>query len=57
MTEQIETSDQSVSKYMGLGAAIAVKLMTGFCFGIGVISAVEVVDDFNHFFGALMSSK
>ena len=44
------------SKYTGLGAALAAELMTGFCFGIGVILAIGVVDGFNICVGTLVSS-
>ena len=41
-----ETSEQlrTPSTYTGLGAAIAAKLILGFWFGVGVISAVGVVE-------------
>ena len=44
------------SKYAGLRAAIAAKLMIGFWFGIGVILAIGVVDSLNYCAGALTSS-
>ena len=54
-----ETSDQlaTLSKYTGLGAAIAAELVTGFWFDIGVILAIGVADSLNHFIGALTSSS
>ena len=61
MVEEIETtdlmSDWPTSGHVGLGAAIAAKLMISFWFGIGVILAVGVVDGLNHFIGALKSGK
>ena len=45
------TSEQPTtpSKYACLGAAIAVELMIGFWFGVGVMLAAGVADDLNHF--------
>ena len=43
----------TLSKYTGLGAAIAAELMIGFWFGIGVILAVGVVDSLNYCIGQL----
>ena len=53
MSEQPATR----SKYVGLGAVVAAKLMIGFWFNIGVILAIGVADDLNHFIGALTSNK
>ena len=47
----------TLSKYAGLGAAMAAKLMIGFWFGIGVILAVGMVDSLNYCIGVLMSSS
>ena len=43
------------SKYEGLGAAMPAGLIIGFWFGIGLISAVGVVDGLNYCVGVLMS--
>ena len=45
------------SKYAGLGAAIAAKLMIDFQFVIGVILAVGVVDGLNYCVGAFTSGS
>ena len=45
------------SKYTGLWAAIAVKLMIGFWFGIVVIFTIGVVDSLTYWVGVLMSSS
>ena len=50
------TWNTSPSKYTGIGAAIATKLMIGFWFGIGVILAVGVVDSLNYCVEVLTSS-
>ena len=57
--EQMETSEQlaTPSKYAGLGAVIATKLMIGIWFGNGVILAIGVVDSLNYCTGALMSAS
>ena len=52
-----ETSKKPATKYAGLAAAMAAELMVGFWFGVGVISAVGVVDGLNYFLGALTSIK
>ena len=52
MSEKLE----NMSKFAGLGAAIAAELMIGFWFGIGVILAIGVGDGLNYFAGALTSS-
>ena len=66
MAQRIEMTDPrkemskqpaNPSKYTGLGAAIAAKLIIGFWFGIEVILATGVVDGLNHCVGALMSGK
>ena len=63
MVEQIDLRKEisewltTLSKYAGLGAAMAAELMIGFWFGIGVILAVGLVDGLNHCVGALTSSK
>ena len=63
MAERIEITDltsgrpATLSKYVGLEAAIAAELMFGFWFGIGVILVIGVVDGLNHFIKALMSGK
>ena len=46
-----------LSKYAGLGAAIASELMIGFWFSVGVILAIGVVDSLSHFIAALKSGK
>ena len=45
MEERVETTEKptTLSKYEGLGAAMAAELMVGFWFGIGVILAVKMV--------------
>ena len=55
----METGEEmtTLSKYAGLGAAVAAELMIGFWFGIGVMLAVGVVDDLNNFIGALITSS
>ena len=62
MVEQIWMKDLmsewlTLSKYTGLGVAIATELMIGFWFSIGVMLAIGVVDSLNHFIGALTSGK
>ena len=54
-----ETSEQptTLSKYAGLGAAMATELMIGFWSGIGVILAVGVVDSLNYWTGVFKSSS
>ena len=54
-----ETNEQptTVSKYAGLGAAMATDLMISFWSSIGVILTVRVMDGLNHCIGALMSGK
>ena len=47
----------NLSKYAGLGAAIAAELMASFWFGVGVILAVGIVDDLNYCVGVLTSNK
>ena len=53
------TSEQptSSSKYEDPGAAMAAELVIGFWFGVGVMSAVGVVDGLNHFVGAVTRGK
>ena len=41
------------SKYEGLGFAVAAELMTGFWFGIGVISAIRMVNSLDYCVEAL----
>ena len=55
----METSEQSatLSKYAGLGAAVAAELMIGFSFGVGVILAFGVVDSLNYCIRVLMSGS
>ena len=48
---------KTLSKYEGLQAAMAAKLMIGFWFGIGVILAIRIVDNLGHCAEVLMSSK
>ena len=64
MVEQIEMTDQrnemseqpaNLTKYTGLGAAIAAELMIDLWFVIGVILVVAVVDGLNHCNGMLTS--
>ena len=59
MVEQIEMMSKqlTLSKYTGLGAAIAAELLIVFWFGIEVMLAVGVADGLNHFVGALTSGK
>ena len=47
----------TLSKYEGLGCAMAAELMIGFWFGIGVILAIRTVDNLDHCIELLMSSK
>ena len=58
MEEQVEKQMEKTTpnKYTGLGAAIAVELMIGFWFGIGVLLAVEVVDGLNYLIEAITTS-
>ena len=63
MEEWVETIDQTtekpttLSKCEGLGAAMAVEIMTGFCFGIGVILAVKMVHSLEYCIEKLISRK
>ena len=59
MMEQTEISKQpsTQSKYSGLGAAKAAKIMIVFWFGIGFILAIGVVDSLNYCIGVLTSSS
>ena len=41
------------NKYAGLGAAITAELMIGFWFDVGIMLAVGVANDSNHFVGAV----
>ena len=53
----MEKSEWPISKYAGLGAAMAAEVMIGFWFGVGVILAVVVVDSMTDCIGALMGSS
>ena len=62
MEEQLGTTNlrkqQTIpSKYAGLGAAITVELTVGSWFGVGVILAVGVADDFNYFVRVVTRGK
>ena len=63
MEEQMEMTDvmskqpSTLSKYIGLGAAIAAEIMIGLWFGIGVILAVRIVDSLDYCIEELMSNK
>ena len=52
MSKQLATP----SKYAGLGAAMADKIMIGFWFSIGVILAARVVNSLTYCIGAILSS-
>ena len=52
-----ETKPATPTKYAGLGAAIAVKLMIGFWFGVGVMLAIGVADCLNYCIGEIMRNK
>ena len=47
MKEQ-ETTNEKLSKYEGLRAAMAAELMIGFWFGIGAILAVKTVQSLKY---------
>ena len=47
----------TLSKYTGVGAAMAAEVMTGFWFGIGVILAIGLVDSLNYCIRALTSNE
>ena len=47
----------SLSKYEGLGAAMAAELMIGLWFGIGVILAVKTVQSLEYCIEELISRK
>ena len=59
----METIDQTtekpttLSKYEGLGAAMAAEIMIGFWFGIGVILAAEMVYSLEYCIDELISQK
>ena len=59
MEEQVETIDQTttLSKFEGLGAAMAAELMIGFWFGIGVILAAKMVHSLEYCIEELISRK
>ena len=51
--EQVDTMkmnpiNEKLSKYAGLGAAMAAKLMIGFWFGIGVVLAVKTLESLEY---------
>ena len=52
-SEQLKTQ----SKYVGLEAAMAVELIIGFWFGIGVILAIRIVDSLEYCIKELMCRK
>ena len=56
----METTDlvtTTPSKYEGLGSAMAAKLMIGFWFGIGFVSAIRMVNNLDYCVEALISRK
>ena len=57
--EQVEREMNlsTLSKYPGLGAALAAELMIGFWFGIGVILAVKMVQSLESCIEELTSRK
>ena len=60
MEERVETIEQTnkkLSKYEGLGAAMAAELMTGFWFGIGTILAAKMVYSLEYCIEELISRK
>ena len=60
MVLKMETTDlmseqpTTPSKYAGLRAVVTAELMLGFWFGVGVMLAVGVADDLNHFVRAVI---
>ena len=57
MTDMTSKQPATLTKYKGLGSAMAAELMIGFWFGIGVILAVRIVDNLEHYVEVLMSRK
>ena len=62
MEEQLEMTNlreqqTTPSKHAALGAAITVELTVGSWFGVGLMLAVGVVDDLNHFVRAVTRRK
>ena len=57
LRKEISEWPTTLSKYAGLGAAMAAEPMIGFWFGVGIILAVGVVNNLNHCTGALTSHK
>ena len=53
----MEQKTSTLSKYEGLAAAMAVELMIGFWFGIGVILAVKMVQSLEYCIEELISRK
>ena len=52
-----EQTKKALSKYKGLGAAVAAKIMIGLWFGTGIILAIRIVDSFDCCVEVLMSSS
>ena len=59
MEERVETTEKptTLSKYKGLGAAMAAETMIGFWFGIGVILAAKMVYSLEYCIEELISRK
>ena len=57
MTDLMNAQPTTLSKYKGLGAAMAAELMTGFWFGIGVILAIRMVNSLDYCVEALINRK
>ena len=56
-TDLTNEKPANLSKYKGLGSAVAAELMIGFWFGIGVILAIRIVDNLDHCIEELISRK
>ena len=57
MTDMTRKQPATLSKYIGLGAAMAAEIMIGFWFDIGVILAVGIVDYLNYCIEEVMTDK
>ena len=57
MTDLTSEQPSTLSKYEGLGAAMAAELMIGFWFGIGVILAIRMVNSLDYCVEALIIRK
>ena len=55
--ETINLTTEKLSKYEGLGAAMAAELMIGFWFGIGAILAIKMVRSLEYCIEELISRK